>query len=276
MKGWERIKYIMETERLNKNSLSFAIGLSNNVTIGRIINEKREPSIQTFKKIINAFPKYNPNWILTGEGDILKSDYSLTEESSTSLAEPPSEYRSNAERVYLREKPEKVYLETKPGVKYYEIGDGKFKMRVPLVPFDAYARFANEYYSPEADREEWEERDFVVGQIGHGKYVAFEVKGDSMDDGTRKSFGHGDIVLTRQLDMSHWKAGLKYNKYPFWVIVSHGSVLIKQIIDQDLETGDIRCHSLNPSPEYTDFTVNLSDVKLLFNVIQIKHQDTFI
>lgn len=44
MEGWERIKLIIEKEGLNKNSFSAAIGLNNNVTITRIINEHRSPS----------------------------------------------------------------------------------------------------------------------------------------------------------------------------------------------------------------------------------------
>lgn len=50
MEGWERIKLIIEKEGLNKNSFSAAIGLNNNVTITRIINEHRSPSRSTCEK----------------------------------------------------------------------------------------------------------------------------------------------------------------------------------------------------------------------------------
>ena len=61
----------MEEEGLNKNSFSKAIGMTNNVTITRIINEKRSPSRSTCEKIAKAFPKYNLHWMLTGEGNRL-------------------------------------------------------------------------------------------------------------------------------------------------------------------------------------------------------------
>lgn len=72
MEGWERVKLIMDKEGHNKNSFSAAIGLNNNVTITRIINEQRIPSRATCEKIVAAFPKYNIDWLLTGEGQMQK------------------------------------------------------------------------------------------------------------------------------------------------------------------------------------------------------------
>ena len=72
MEGWERIKLIMEQEGYNKNSFSATIGLNNNVTITRLINEERKPSRMTCEKIAQRFPQYNPNWILTGEGEMYR------------------------------------------------------------------------------------------------------------------------------------------------------------------------------------------------------------
>ena len=56
MEGWERIKFIMEKEGYNKNSFSYAIGMTNNVTITRLINEKRKPSPNTCAKIAQRLP----------------------------------------------------------------------------------------------------------------------------------------------------------------------------------------------------------------------------
>lgn len=64
MEGWERVKYIMETEGYNKNSFSTAIGMSSNVTITRFVNEKRSPSRATCQKIIDKFPQYSYDWLI--------------------------------------------------------------------------------------------------------------------------------------------------------------------------------------------------------------------
>lgn len=76
MEGWERVQYIMEKEGFNKNSFSVTIGINNNVTITRIINEKRNPSRSTCEKIVSRFPHYNIEWLLEGKGDITNSNHS--------------------------------------------------------------------------------------------------------------------------------------------------------------------------------------------------------
>lgn len=196
----------------------------------------------------------NSEWLLTGKGEMLKQN----SDSST---------QNNA--TFVRTQGSDVYLETSSGIKYFELSDNKYRMRVPLVPFNAYARYANDVCGTiEQDRETWDEVEFIVDKIGHGNYMGFEIRGDSMDDDSKRSFTQGDMVLARELDKIHWRDGLRYEKFPFWIIVLEGTILCKQIIEHNLESGDIKCHSLNPSPEYSDFTINLGKVCRIFNIIQ--------
>ena len=120
MEAWERIQKIMDEEGLNKNSFSKAIGISNNVTITRIINEKRSPSRSTCEKIVSAFPKYNLTWILTGEGNMLTDITSLDEASP--IDEPiilrvplVSQY---AQAGYLCGYADAAYMATLPTIPY--------------------------------------------------------------------------------------------------------------------------------------------------------------
>lgn len=257
MEAWERVQMIMSETGHNKNSFSEAIGLTNNVTITRLINEKRKPSKATIQKIVAAFPKYNLEWLTTGEGE------KYNNESRIEAAIVPSTEENKGE----------FFVESSTGARFYDLGNGKYRMKVPLVPYCAYGRFANETDTLEPDKEEWDEESFEVNQIVHGNYLSFEVKGDSMDDGRRDSFEEGDRVLARELNKMHWKDGLRYNKYPYWVIVFDSSVLIKQIVDQDMTTGEITCHSLNPSPQYADFKLSLDEVRRLYNVVKKKPKD---
>ena len=202
-------------------------------------------------KIMSVFPEINANWLLYGQGDMLLIP------NTESNAEETSENKG----VFL--------LENSSGSKIYDLGNGKYRMTVPLVPYCAYARFANEA-SLEVDNDEWREESFEVPVIAHGKYLAFEIKGDSMDDGSRESFEEGDHVLVRELSPVYWKDELRIRKYPYWVVVFDSSVLIKQIVDQDMTSGIITCHSLNASPQYADFQLSLDEVKKLYYVIQKK------
>lgn len=162
---------------------------------------------------------------------------------------------------------EEPYFESTAGIKYYQRHGGKFIMRVPMVPIYAYAKYIDEMI----DASVWDGDgffDFPADQIYHGSYQAFEIKGDSMDDDSKRSLAHGDIVNARELSRDKWTSKLHTNKYPNWIIVLDDTILCKQITDHNLKNGDIVCHSLNPSPEYSDFTINLNKVRKLFNIVQ--------
>ena len=68
----KRIEEVINYLKLNKNSFSRKIGMSSNVTIGRILNENRNPHPSTLQKIVSCFPQISYEWLLTGDGDMLK------------------------------------------------------------------------------------------------------------------------------------------------------------------------------------------------------------
>ena len=196
-------------------------------------------------------------------GGIFNEEYLLGKEASM-LKE------SNVSPASIGEDSGTFYTETHNGAKFYELPSGGYRMEVSLVPFAAYGRFANECNTLEPDQEEWTKEFFRTDKIVHGRYLAFEVKGDSMDDETRASFEEGDIVLVRELDRIHWRDGIRFREHPYWVVVFDSSVLIKQMVAQDLEKGTFTFHSLNPSPEYADFTLEMDEIRALYYVLQKK------
>ena len=68
----KRIEQVIKYFGLNKNSFSKEIGMSNNVTIGRILNEERNPSNETLLKITNRYPQIDYDWLKSGIGNMLK------------------------------------------------------------------------------------------------------------------------------------------------------------------------------------------------------------
>lgn len=228
MEAWERIQKIMDEEGLNKNSFSKAIGISNNVTITRIINEKRSPSRSTCEKIVSAFPKYNLTWILTGEGNMLTDITSLDEASP--IDEP----------IILR-----VPLVSQYAQAGYLCGyaDAAYMATLPTIPY-------------------------IVDHEAQGHYVAFEVKGDSMNDGTEDAILEGDRLLCREIQPHLWvDSKLHIRKWDFVIVHTEG-ILVKRIIDHDVENHTITIHSLNSM--YQDKVINLADVKQIFNVIELQ------
>lgn len=56
----------------NKNSFSHRIGMSNNTTIGNLVNkEKYKPSYDVLIKIARTFPEVNIDWLVTGRGQMI-------------------------------------------------------------------------------------------------------------------------------------------------------------------------------------------------------------
>lgn len=262
MEGWERVQLVMTETGHNKNSFSKIIGLKNNVTITRIINEKRNPSRSTVEKIITRFPRYNFEWLYRGRGEIY-NNYPLAVDDLPVLKEP------NARQLSPVGRESKLYLETVTGTKYFELANGHYKMRVPLVPYNGYAKYASDVANDvPMENRDLKDADFIVNRLTEGNYMSFEINGDSMDDETKHSLSHGDKVLAKQVDKMYWHAGLHFKRFRFWVVVTDTSVWIKEIVAQNPETGEITLHSLNTSPEYTDFDFNLNDARQIFYIVQ--------
>ena len=229
MEAWKRVEFIIEKEGLNKNSFSKAIGISNNVTITRIINEHRTPSRATCEKIVSAFPAYNLEWLLTGEGNMLTDAPSQT-------------YHSNARPV-----------------------DDLSYMNVPVIHIKAQCGYLAGYGDTEYI-DTLPTMPVIVDKTYHGKYRIFEAEGDSMDDNSRLAICDGDKVLAREVRRDLWLPKLHINDWYFVIVHRTNGISIKQITAQD-DKGNIPCHSLNEL--FNDYTVNLDDVVEIYNVIKV-------
>lgn len=154
------------------------------------------------------------------------------------------------------------------GVFFRDKNTGQLYISVPHVPYAARGEFPNLADSLEP-LSEWGREVYAVDKKANGRYMSFDVRGDSMDNGMRKSLQDGDKVLVRELEPDNWRT-LRTGDHRFWVLVFGSSVLIKEISSFDTATGVVTCHSLNPSPEYHDFEVPLDTVRHLYYVIKIK------
>lgn len=140
-------------------------------------------------------------------------------------------------------------------------------LNVPLVSQYAQAGYLSGYADP-GYMDTLPTIPYIVDHEALGHYVAFEVKGDSMDDGTDEAIKEGDRLLCREIRPELWaESKLHFRKWDF-VIVHEEGILVKRIIDHDVENHTITIHSLNPL--YPDKVINLADVKQIFNVIELQ------
>lgn len=135
----------------------------------------------------------------------------------------------------------------------------------PLVRQCAYAGYLSGYADDEYV-ESLPTATFIIDRPVHGKYISFDVKGDSMDDGTTDSYMEGDRVLCREVQMNLWAESKIHLKKWDFVIVCKEGVLLKRIINHDVENKMITIHSLNPM--YPDRNISLCDVRQILNVVQ--------
>jgi hypothetical protein len=231
----ERIELLIDALDLNINSFSKALGYpNNNVTIGRIVNDKsKKPSLETTEKILRTFPQVNPTWLVIGDGPMFIEG----ENHNTVPYKKPSDATT-----------------------------------APLISQYAYAGYLAGFADP--DFLECQPQFTASKKHNGGHYIAFEIKGDSMDDGTRRSICEGDIVLARELQKLHWQNKLHIPKV-FIIVHKTDGIICKEIVKHDVKSGVITCHSWNPDPDYEDFELNLHDVMQLFYVKEISRQNKY-
>ena len=140
---------------------------------------------------------------------------------------------------------------------------------IPLVSQYAYAGYLAGY----GDAEYIESLpliDFTPDREMTGNWLAFEVRGDSMDDGSKNSYVQGEIVICREVEPYLYKDCPLHYKQRDFVIVHEDGILIKQVIAHDVEHHTIVIHSLNP--EYPDRTIDLAQVRQIFSVVESRMQ----
>lgn len=108
-----------------------------------------------------------------------------------------------------------------------------------------------------------------------GEYLEVEATGDSMNNGTINSLQNKDWFLARNIKREYWKTKLHLSKWNlFYILHNERGHIIKEIIDHNVETGDITLHSWNEDKEeYPDFVINLKDCYILANIVRLIGRD---
>ena len=164
------------------------------------------------------------------------------------------------------------YIDREDSIKQNNIPQGEIKpkeystsIKVRLVSNKAKAGWSEGYYNEEY----LEELPFVMIDADEnykGKYLAFEVEGDSMEP----DYLEGDIVICRDIQRHLWSSKLHFRDWDFVIAHSTNGIMLKEITAHNVETGDITCHSLNP--KYEDFVLNLHQVAHLYNVVEVRQK----
>lgn len=229
MTGQEIINKVLDELNLKAPTFAESIGVKYQRIFDLQKGKVKKISSSLANDIISKYGQFNLTWLLTGEGEMLNTPNQPSDEASP-IDEP----------IILR-----VPLVSQYAQAGYLCGyaDAAYMATLPTIPY-------------------------IVDHEAQGHYVAFEVKGDSMNDGTEDAILEGDRLLCREIMPHLWAdSKLHIRKWDFVIVHTEG-ILVKRIINHDVENHTITIHSLNSM--YPDKVINLSDVKQIFNVIELQ------
>lgn len=137
--------------------------------------------------------------------------------------------------------------------------------RVPLVNQYAYAGYLAGYQDQEYI-DQLPIIPFDSEDDPNSRYMAFEMKGNSMDDGSRYSYIDGDKLFCQEIPLRMWDTSKLHTMNWNFVIVYKEGIIVRKIIDHDIQNRTIVVHPLNPF--INDELINLVDVYQIFHVLE--------
>ena len=94
----ERIESLIKT--LNKNAYNFGKSIDKpNTTIANIITNKSKPGSEILEAILSKYPQVNPEWLITGEGEMFKQEKKRDAVDSGYLIEYITKLEENFNRL---------------------------------------------------------------------------------------------------------------------------------------------------------------------------------
>ena len=196
----ERLQYYMKMKGINDNQMTIAAGLSIGL-LGKLKKNGKGMNSSNIEKILYSYPDLNATWLLTGEGEMLKTKRSPI--ASPSSEEPVPEdkvIKNNSNRQ--TKSVEKLPEGSQEGI--------------PLIPFSAMAGAL----VGEQTALEYECERYVVPAFKGADFL-MPVKGNSMTP----TYVSGDIVACQRVPMSD--LFFQWNK-PYVLDTTQGP-LIKRI-----------------------------------------------
>lgn len=172
--------------------------------------------------------------------------------------------------LYLQEENE-TYADKKTFIKhgctFYPMDDSKHFVRVPLVLIERQKKYIASLAETRLGNSPFK-TGFVIDFLDDDPLKAFEVSGDSMNDGSIDSIPNKAIALGIKMKKESFT---KENSPIFnksYVIVCKDRIICKKVADFDATKKTLHCQNLNSSPEYQDFDLELENVVEVFRVVK--------
>ncbi|SHH07802.1 XRE family transcriptional regulator [Flagellimonas flava] len=173
--------------------------------------------------------------------------------------------------IYEFHDPQGSYRNRKPHTKhgnvFYPLDHGKYLAMSPLVLMEQQKEYIARVLTNTPSQNAFQ-TGFVLDYVDDSPYMAFEVTGDSMNNGTIDSIPNKCLVLGQELERSLFEKEVEPWLNKPYVLVCKNRILCKQVTTFNSEKNSVNCHNLNTSPEFQDFELALEDVLQIFKIVR--------
>ncbi|MGW9684679.1 helix-turn-helix domain-containing protein [Flagellimonas sp. 2504JD1-5] len=172
--------------------------------------------------------------------------------------------------LYLQEEHE-TYAEQKAFIKhgciFYPMEDNKHHVLTPLVLVERQKNYIESLAETRLGNSPYK-TGFIIDFLEDDPLKAFEVSGNSMNDGSINAIPNKAIVLgvKKRKESFTKENNIMLNKS--YVLVCKDRVICKKISDFDASNNTVRCQNLNKSPEFQDFDLALDEVLEIFRIVK--------
>jgi transcriptional regulator len=225
----ERVLYISESKGITREKFFEDLG----ITYGNFKGKAKEKALSSdvLAKIIAKYPEISSEWLLTGNGEMLKS------EGATEVIKTP--------RVEIIEP---IKVEGRSLMPKVVVVDDRDNDRIPLVSIKAQAGYLKGY----DDSNYIEELPtYSVPDMRNGTYRMFQVSGFSM----YPTLQDGSYVIGKFVENWEW---LSDNRVCV-VVTERDGVIVKRVTNRAREKGFLYCKSDNR--DYKHITVRVEDIR---------------
>lgn len=204
----ERIKLLVEKKAENKNTLfAQTLGVSEANIRGYI--KGVVPKADVLAKIVSSYEDIDPTWLLTGEGEMLKTSTSSTHEAPCS-DEKERKTEKNGEKQRKSEKNREY------SSRIHKLPEGSIE-GIPLIPASAMAGA----FTSDVSIMEYECEHYIIPDFKGADFL-IRVKGDSM----QPTYYSGDLVACQKIPMND--IFFQWNKT--YVLDTNQGPIIKRVL----------------------------------------------
>jgi repressor LexA len=252
MNTLKRIKQYIDYKGITNQNFEKQIGFSNGAFASQLKNN-RTIGVDKLENILIAFPELNPEWLLTGNGEMIKTKskenvpINLGDKIGDKLGDKP-----NVKKRYAIESPEMPMVTEENAI--YKSNTG-----IPLIPIDAMAGFG----TGSVQVMHYETSKYIVPEFSELNVdFMIRVKGSSMVP----KYNSGDLVACKKLVITD--IFFQWNKV--YVLDTEQGALIKRV---KKGSRDNYILLISDNKNYDPFELHLSKifaVALVVGVIRLE------